>query len=106
MYMRCFVCVINRIKAKVRARGARNYHWYNESRVQMLRRKCRTQSLFNLHLAGDWHHSAETMPPGSRPHMMRVMLISNLAVDQRFANGPMHSMYASRAYPVTYVDTR
>ena len=51
MNMRCFVCVINRIKAKVRARGARNQHWYTESRVQMLRRKCRTQSLFNLHLA-------------------------------------------------------
>ena len=88
MNMRRFVCAINRIKAKVRARGARSQHWYNESRVQMLRRKCRTQSLFNLHLAGDWHHSAETMPTGSRPHMMRVMLISNLAVDQRFANGP------------------
>ena len=77
-----------KIKAKVRARGARSQHWYSEARVQMLRRKCRTQSLFNLHLAGDWHHSAETMPTGSRPHMMRVMLISNLAVDQRFANGP------------------
>ena len=29
------------------------------------------QSLFNLHLSGDWHHSAETLPHGSRPHMMR-----------------------------------
>ena len=53
----------------------------------MLRKKCRTQSLWNLHLAGDWHYASETMPLGNRPHMMRVMLISNLAVDQRFANG-------------------
>ena len=48
--------------------------------------KCGCCFLFIM--AGDWHHSAETMPTGSRPHMMRVMLISNLAVDQRFANGP------------------
>ena len=53
----------------------------------MLRKKCRTQSLWNLHLAGDWHVASETMPPRARPHMMRCMLISNLAVDQRFANG-------------------
>ena len=48
----------------------------------MLRKKCRTQSLWNLHLAGDWHVGSETMPLGASSHMMRVMLISNLAVDQ------------------------
>ena len=48
----------------------------------MLRKKCRTQSLWNLHLAGDWHVGCETMPLGASSHMMRVMLISNLAVDQ------------------------
>ena len=76
-----------KIKAKVRARGTRSQHWYAESRVQMLRKRCRTQSLWNLHLAGDWHHASETMPLGAKPHMMRCMLNSNLAVDQRFANG-------------------
>ena len=71
----------------MRARGSRSQQWYAESRAQMLRKKCRTQSLWNLHLAGDWHVGSETMPLGASSHMMRVMLISNLAVDQRFANG-------------------
>ena len=44
-----------KIKAKVRARGTRSQHWYPESRVQILRKKCRTQSLWNLHLVvGGW----------------------------------------------------
>ena len=76
-----------KIKAKVRARGTRSQNWYNETRAQFVRKKARTQSLWNLHLAGDWHHSVETLPTGPRPHLMRTMLISNLAVDQRFANG-------------------
>ena len=39
-------------------------------------------------LSGDWHHTMEDKPPaGPRAHMMRVMLIQNIAVDQRFANG-------------------
>ena len=76
-----------KIKAKVRARGTRSQNWYNEDRVQFVRKKARTQSLWNLHLAGDWHYSVETAPTGPRPHLMRTMLIANLAVDQRFANG-------------------
>jgi hypothetical protein len=39
------------------------------------------------HLAGDHHASFETKPLLHRPHLMRCMLTSNLAVDQRFANG-------------------
>ena len=50
-------------QSPVRARGSRYQQWYAESRVQMLRKKCRTQSLWNLHLAGDWHVASETMPP-------------------------------------------
>ena len=69
-------------RSPVRARGSRSQQWYAESRAQMLRKKCRTQSLWNLHLAGDWHVGSETMPLGASSHMMRVMLISNLAVDQ------------------------
>ena len=36
-----------------------------------------------MNFQGDWHHSVETMPTGPRPHLMRTMLIANLAVDQR-----------------------
>ena len=43
----------NRIKGKVRPRGSRGGQWYNESKVQVLRKKCRAQSLWNLHLAGN-----------------------------------------------------
>ena len=67
--------------------GTRSQNWYSEARAQFVRKKARTQSLWNLHLAGDWHHSVETLPTGPRPHLMRCMLIANLAVDQRFANG-------------------
>ena len=38
-------------------------------------------------MAGDWHPESETARHVPRPHMMRVMLTSNLAVEQRFANG-------------------
>jgi hypothetical protein len=76
-----------KVKAKVRARGVRGQHWYNERRTQLARKKSKTQALWNLHLAGDWHPDSETKSPPMRPHMMRTMLVSNLAVDQRFANG-------------------
>ena len=83
---RCRDCI--KIKGKVRARGVRSQQWYSEQKVQYLRKKCRAQNLWNLHLAGDWHPSMEeALPRSSRQHMMRVMLISNIAVDERFANG-------------------
>ena len=52
-----------------------------------MRRNSRTQSLFILHMAGDWHPEHETESHAPRPHMMRTMLVSNLAVQERFANG-------------------
>ena len=52
-----------------------------------MRRNSRTQSLFLLHMAGDFHPEHETGSPSPRPHMMRTMLVSNLAVQERFANG-------------------
>ncbi len=61
-----------KIQGKVRARGVRGQQWYSESRVQFIRKKARTQSLWNLLLAGDWHHAHEIFPLGSKPHMMRV----------------------------------
>jgi hypothetical protein len=76
-----------KIRGRVRARGARGQQWFSEARTAQLRRKARCQSAWNLHLAGDFHGDLETKPLPPRPHLMRCMLISNLAVDQRFANG-------------------
>ena len=72
-----------KIRGKVRARGARGQQWYSDAKTQFVRKKARTANLWLLQLAGDWHPSMETMPLPARPHMMRVMLVSNLAVDQR-----------------------
>ena len=76
-----------KVKGRVRSRGASGQAWFNERRTQLARRHARTQSSWNLHLAGDWHSAHETARPVPRPHMMRVMLVSNLSVEQRFANG-------------------
>ena len=76
-------------QAKVRARGARSQQWYSDARATCLRKHARTQMLWNLLLAGDWHGSLEAGPQLTRPHLMRCMLVSNLAVDQRFANGTL-----------------
>ena len=66
----------------------RGSQWYSERQVQYIRKKVRTQNLWLLHLSGDWHSSFETMPLGCREtHMMRCMLVSNLDVQQAFANG-------------------
>ena len=75
-----------KIKGRVRARGARGQHWYNDRRTELARKKSRTQALWYLHLAGDWSEAFETEASAIRPHMMRCMLVSNLALDQRFAS--------------------
>ena len=80
------------VKGKCRPKGARG-QFFAETKAQYLRRKGRTQSLFNLLLAGDFHPSSETKDLPVRSHMMRVMLVSNLAVDQRFANGTQVLLY-------------
>ena len=41
-----------KIRACVRPKGVRSGQWYTEDRIAYLRKKCRTQSLWNLHLAG------------------------------------------------------
>ena len=76
-----------KIKARVRARGARNTNWFNDRMSEYIRKKARTQALWILHLAGDFHESLENERPSPKPHLMRVMLVSNLDVQQRFANG-------------------
>ena len=110
--------------------------------MSFIRSKVRTQNSWLLHLAGDFHSSFETkqllhrrrqahprvaratvlfavMPCGAWrkgrawPHQMRVMLTSNLAVDQRFANGtqgrllhwsPTDVEGAKRAVPASHPD--
>ena len=76
-----------KIKGRVRARGARGQQWYTDRRANFIKSRVRTQNLWLLHVAGDWHHAFETIPHGVNPHLMRAMLVQNLAVDQRFANG-------------------
>ena len=76
-----------KVKALVRSQGARGNTWFSESKTQQARRRSRTQSLWNLHMAGDWHSMFETRGHDPSPHMMRAMLVSNLDVEQRFANG-------------------
>ena len=78
-----------KIKAKVRARGARGQNWYSEKRTKTIRSRTRAQNSWLLQLAGDHHLAFETKPILHTPHLMRCMLNANLAVDQRFANGPL-----------------
>ncbi len=65
-----------KIKGRVRARGARGQHWYNERRTELARKNSRTQALFYLHLAGDWSEAFETETSSVRPHLMRCMLVT------------------------------
>ena len=76
-----------KVKALVRSQGARGNTWFSESKTQQARRHSRTQSLWILHMAGDWHSTFETRGHDPNPHMMRAMLVSNHDVEQRFANG-------------------
>ena len=68
-------------------RGTTSRNWNSEIRPQVVRKKAWMQSLWKLRLAVDWHHNVETMPTGPQANLMRTMLIENLAVDQRIANG-------------------
>lgn len=76
-----------KVKARVRARGARGQNWYSKVRADWARSKARTQALWMLTMCGDFHDSMETERIRSTRHLMRVMLVSNLDVEQRFANG-------------------
>ena len=84
-----------KIKARVRAQGARGQNWYGEKRTKVVRSKARTQNAWLLHLAGDHHSNFEDKPLTRSPHLMRCMLNANLAVDQRFANGSSRARFAS-----------
>ena len=77
------------IKARIRARGTRGENWYSDRRAEWARKKARTQALWYLQLAKDFHGILETETPHPRQHLMRCMLVSNVDVEQRFANGTM-----------------
>ena len=81
-----------KIKARLRAKGVRGQQYYSEAKTSWIRKRARTQNLWLLQLAGDWHPCHEVKTPHTRPHLMRCMLVSNLAVDQRFANGTQGRM--------------
>ena len=76
-----------KVRGMVRARGQRGNNWYSEKKIDHIRRKVRTQNLWQLHLSGDWFPSYETKDILGERHLMHAMLTSNLAVDCRFANG-------------------
>ena len=80
-----------KIKARVKPRGQQGNNCYGEKKVQALRRKTRTQSLWLLQLAGHHHASYDLADGGALVtgvrHCMRAMLNSNIAVENRFANG-------------------
>ena len=75
-----------KIKGQCRAKGTRG-QWYSKERTEMIRKRNRTQSLWTLHLAGDWNGEHVDKDPTAAPHLMRAMIVSNFDVANRFANG-------------------
>lgn len=86
-----YVCVWGQSRARKgkaeKGKAGDREEWFSERRVSIAKKKSRTQMLWLLQLAGDWHSSVETATPHPHPHMMRVMIVSNLSVESRFANG-------------------
>ena len=74
-----------KIRARCRAVFAKGHQWLSERRTSALRKYARSQAMWVLHLAGAWLR--ETAGTSRQSHSMRVMLISNVDVKQRFANG-------------------
>ena len=54
--------------------------------VKSIRRVVRNQCPVTLHLAGQWH-SDDPAPMEDKPFLMRAMLVANIDVENRFANG-------------------
>jgi hypothetical protein len=57
--------------------------WYDDGQHREIRAKCRPMALWSLPLAGDWSVDMINRPK----QYMRVMLIKNVDVENRFANG-------------------
>ena len=76
-----------RIKGEVVHQHGKGNERFKESTKKCIRQHAKTQSLWNLKLAGNWHPSYDEHLQPQRPYMMRVMLLANIDVDQHFANG-------------------
>ena len=50
--------------------GTRGENWYHDRRAEWARKKARTQALWLLMLAGDWHPRLESERPHPKPHLM------------------------------------
>ena len=74
-----------KVKATFCARGTQG-QWIRDSAAAAIRRVVRSQCLLNLRLAGQWLQDAPRLN-SERPHCMRAMLVANLDVPHRFANG-------------------
>ena len=74
-----------KIKACVRPRGVRSQQWYPAQRVAYLRKKCRTQSLWNLHLAGPSMRGVLTRLPSSRALAKNILLVRTPLSHRRFS---------------------
>ena len=87
-----YVCVWGQSRAR-RGKAGDAQEWFSERRASIAKKKSRTQMLWLLQLAGDWHASVETATPHPHPHMMRVMIVSNLSVEKQI---PERDQLASR----------
>ena len=89
-----------KIRACVRPKGVRSGQWYAEDRVAFLRKKCRTQSLWNLHLAG-----ALTGGTLNRLRTPRLTSIASLSHPHPLKQRRLSSILrdkASNCKPLTY----
>ena len=75
-----------KITGQCRAKGTRG-QWYQKARVKAIRKRTRSAAPWHLHLAGDWNGECVQRDPLAAPHLMRVMLVSNLDVENKKANG-------------------
>ena len=75
-----------RITGQCRAKGTRG-QWYQKARAKAIRKRTRSAAPWNLHFAGEWNGESVWRDPLAAPHLMRVMLVSNLDVENKKANG-------------------
>jgi hypothetical protein len=90
-------CVVGRIaghsnhvlnvKGKVTSRNATSNEFYTDRNARAIRRLARTQALWNLRVAGDFHENWEDKLLAQKPHLMRAMLLANISMPTRFVNG-------------------
>ena len=78
-----------KVKARIRSKGSRGGQaWFSERQAKLVRKRARPQAAWQLRLAGDFHESFQEGNTSSRPrHLMRVMMVANLSLANRFANG-------------------